>query len=216
MNILFPKSLPLVSLKDTVVFPQAIISIYINSAQSQKLVQSAFSSHKLLFLSCLENPEEDSKKVYKVGCVAFIMRMKSVNEGCLKILVQGLKKASIETLKEDHVSLNYFSSKENEWSKKEQKSLEDLRDSLKQLSQFKESFSHEILAVLDSIKNPDQFCDMLINNLDLKPKALQKALEIDSLQGKLKFTKKIIQDELEISKLKGRLQKLIKNDLPKP
>ncbi|MCZ0931843.1 MAG: endopeptidase La, partial [Oligoflexia bacterium] len=56
----------------------------------------------------------------------------------------------------------------------------------------------------------------LINNLDLKPKSLQKALEIDRFEKKIQFTKKIIQDELEISKLKGRLQKLIKNEMPKP
>ena len=57
---------------------------------------------------------------------------------------------------------------------------------------------------------------MLINNLDLKAKTLQKALEIDSIEEKIKLTKKIMQDELEISRLRGRLQKLIKSEAPKP
>ena len=216
MNVLFPKFLPLISLKDTVVFPQSIISIHINSAHSQKLVQEAFSSHKLLFLSCLENPEEDSRKVYKVGCVGFIMRMRSVNEGCLKILIQGLKKASIENVKGDLVSLSYFSDNKRSLSEKNKQTMEEIKSSLESLSQFKESFSHEILTVLNSVRDPHQFCDMLINNLDLKPKALQRALEIDQFEKKLQFTQKIIQDELEISKLKGRLQNLIKTEMPKP
>ena len=213
--MLFPKFFPLVSLKDTVVFPQSIISIHINSVHSQKLVQESFASHKLLFLSCLENPEEDSKKVYKVGCVGFIMRVKSVNPACLKILIQGLKKARILKVKDDLVSLDYFSDTEKDLEKFKQK-IEEVKDSLKQLSQFKETFSHEILTVLNSVKDPNQFCNMLINNLDLKPKTLQKALEIDSFEKKLQFIGKLIQDELEISKLKGRLQKLMKNEMPKP
>ena len=216
MSVLFPKFLPLISLKDTVVFPQSIISIHVNSTHSKKLVQKAFTSHKLLFLSCLENPEEDSKKVYKVGCVGFIMRMKSVNEDCLKILIQGLKKASISEFKSDLVSLSYFSDKEQSLSEEDKKTVKEIKNLLEQLSQFKESFSHEILTVLNSVKDPNQFCDMLINNFDLKSKALQNVLEIDNFAEKLKFTKKIIQDELDISKLKGRLQKLIKNEMPKP
>ena len=216
MNKFFPKSLPLISLKDTVVFPQSIISIHINSTSSQKLVQSAFAGRKLLFLSCLENPEEDSKKVYKMGCVGFIMRMKPVNEGCLKILIQGLKKASILEVKDDMVSLDYFSESEKNLSDKHKKDITEIKALLGSLSQFKESFSHELLAVLNSVKNPNQFCDMLINNLDLKPKTLQKMLEMNDFEKKLQFTKKMVQDELEISKLKGRLQNLIKNEIPKP
>ena len=155
--MLFPKFLPLISVKDTVVFPQSIISIYINSSASQKLVKETFSSHKLIFLSCLENPEEDSKKVYKVGCVGFIMRMKPVDEGCLKILIQGLKKASISEIKDELVSLNYFSSEEVKLSEKNRQDIEEIKESLEQISQFKESFSHEILAVLNSVKSPVQF-----------------------------------------------------------
>ncbi|MDE0091952.1 MAG: endopeptidase La [Oligoflexia bacterium] len=214
--MIFPKHLPLISLKDTVIFPQTIISIYINSTISQKLVQEAFSSHKLLFLSCLENPEENSKKVYKIGCVGFIMKVKSENKACLKILVQGLKKASITSVKDEHVFLNYFSNPEVELSETDKQALGKIKSSLEPLSQLKESFSPEILAVLNSVKNPNQFCDMLINNLDLKAKILQKALEIGSTEKKIEFTRKIIQDELEISKLKGRLQKLIKNEVSKP
>ena len=216
MKTLFPKQLSLISLKNTVVFPQSIISIHIKSAQSQKLVQSAFAKHKLLFFSCLENPEEDSKKVYKLGCVGFIMRIKTVDESCLKILVQGLRKASITDIKGDVVSLNYVSNNDKDLSEKNQKELKELKELLKELAQFKESFSHELLAVLNSVKDPFQFCDMLINNLDLRVKVLQTALEITDFGKKIQLTKKLLQEELEVSRLKGRLNNLIKHEIPKP
>ena len=144
------------------------------------------------------------------------MRLKTVDNTCLKILVQGLKKASIVDIKKDIVSLNYVSNNETALSETNKKELKELKELLKELSQYNESFSHELLAVLNSVKDPFQFCDMIINNLDLRVKALQTALEITALEEKIQLTKKLLQDELEISKLKGRLHSLIKSEIPKP
>ena len=215
-EINFPKKLPLVPLKDTVIFPQSIMSIYINDINSQKLVQKAFDENKFLFLSCLQEPEKDSNKVYRVGCVALIMRMKNLSDGKLKILVQGLTRASIESYDNNHACLSHFFQKEKSLSQKDKENLEKIKNSLKQLAPFKESLSHEILVLLNTIKKPGQFCDMLINNLDVQTKELQKILETTELSQRIEYLKKIIQDELEVSQLKGRLQKLIKTELPRP
>ena len=214
----FPEQMHLVSLKDTVVFPQSIMSIYINESNSQQAVQKAFEGSKLIFLSCLQEPDKDSKKVYRIGCVGFIMRMRSLNDGRVKILIQGLERASIDRFEKDIVYLSYFQQTKETMnlSEKDQKSLQEIRDSLKQLSQMKESFSHELLLVLGSVKDPGHFCDMLINNLNLRAKDLQKVLETTDIPKRIQMTNKIIQDELEISKLQGRLQKLIKKEMPKP
>lgn len=215
-KITFPKQMPLISLKDTVVFPQSIISIYINEDQAQQAVQKASEGNKLIFLSCLQDPERDSKKVYKIGCVGFIMRMRNLNDGRIKILIQGLERASIDKFEKDNVYLNYFQdSKPKKLSEKDKDSLKEIKDSLKKLSQMKESFSYELLLVLGSVKDPGHFCDMLINSLDLGTKDLQKALEVIDVPERIELTKKIIKDELELSKIQGRLQKLIKKEVPR-
>ena len=217
-QILFPKRMPLVSLKDTVVFPQSIMSIYINESHSKKAVQTAFEQDKLIFLSCLQDPENDSQKVYRIGCIGFIMRMRNLSDGRVKILIQGLERASIDRLEGETVYLSYFQKTEDKLnlSEKDEKGLEEIKASLRQLSQMKESVSQELILVLESVKNPGHFCDLLINNLGLKVKDLQKFLETVDLQKRIQLTKKTIQDELEISKLQGRLQKLIKKEMPKP
>lgn len=213
----FPPKLPLVSLKDTVVFPQSIMSIYINESPAKKIIQKAFEGNKLVFLSCLEDPDKDSKKVYRVGCVAFIMRVRNLNDGRMKILVQGLKRASVDHCEKEIVHLSYFESNENkELSKEDKEKFQEIKDSLKHLSQVKETFSQELILVLDSVKEPDHFCDMLINNLDLRTKDFQKGLETTDLSKKIAFSYKLVKDELEILKLQGRLQKLIKKEIPKP
>ena len=214
----FPKQMPLVSLKDTVVFPQSIISIYINEPQSKQAVQKAFDGNKLVFLSCLRDSETDPKQVYRVGCVGFIMRMRSLDDGRVKILIQGMERASIDSFEEGNVFLSYFKKEEKEQklSDNDNPPIEEVKDLLKQLSQVKESFSHELLLVLDSVKETGHFCDMLVNNLDLKIRDLQKVLETLDIQERIQIVKKAVQDELEISKLQGRLKKLIKKEIPNP
>ena len=211
-----PKQIPLVPLKETVVFPQSIMSLYINETSSQETVKQAFESNKLIFLSCLQEPEKDSHKVYRLGCVCFIMRMRSLKDGRIKILIQGLERASIETVADQKASLAYFPKKELSLSKEDQQSLKEIKDSLKSLSQIKESFSHELVLVLSSVKDPGHFCDMLLNNLDLKTKILQKALETISITDRLGMTKKALQDELEIFKLQGRIKNLLSKEIPRP
>ncbi len=215
----FPKKIPLVPLKDTVVFPQSIISIYVNEISSQNSIKKALNHNKLIFLSCLQAPEMDSKKVYKIGCVGFIMRMRTLdNDQKMKILIQGLQRASINKIENNTAHISYFQ-KTNEkinLSEENKNDLVEIKSFLKQLSQTKESFSNELFLVLNSVKSPGQFCDMLISNFDLKTKDLQKALESLDINERIKMTKKIVQDELEISKLQGQIKNLIKKDLPKP
>ena len=214
----FPEQMPLIALKDTVIFPQSITSIYINESDSKKIVTKAFEQNKLIFLSCLQDLDKDAKKVYRIGCVCFVMRVRNLDDGRMKILIQGLKRASIDRVEKDQAYLSYFQQTDEEFnlSEEDKKSVEEIRISVKQLSQVKESFSNELLLVLSSVKNAGHFCDMLVNNLDLKAKDLQKILETINIQKRIEMTKKTIKDELEISKLQGRLQNLIKKEIPKP
>ena len=216
--IKFPEQMPLVSLKDTVVFPQSIMSIYIHEAISKQAVQKAFERDKLIFLSCLQEPEKDSKKVYRMGCVAFIMRMKNLDNSPLKILIQGLNRASIDRVEDGQVYLSYPSKEEEkqELSEKDNKKFQEVKKSLEQLSKAQSHYSPELLCVLNSVKDSGHFCDMLISNLDLPIRELQKVLETISVSERIKITQKIVRDEVEMSQLKWRLQKLIKKDPPAP
>lgn len=213
-QIKLPNQIPLVSLKDTVVFPQSILSLYINDPISQRIVKQAFKSNKLVFISCLQEPERDSKKVYRVGCVCFIMRMRSLKDHRVKILIQGLERASIESVEDQVAFLSYFSTTEKKQASsiEEDQFLSEMKKSLKELSQVKDNFSQELILVLDSVREPGPFCDMLLNNLELKTKELQKALETIDVKERMKMTKRALRDELQIFKLQGRIKNLLNRE----
>lgn len=214
----FPKQMPLIPLKDTVVFPQTIMSLYINDVNSKNNIKKACKNNKLIFLSCLQNPGTNPNKVYKTGCVSMVMRMKVLENNRMKILIQGLKRAAVNKFENQQVHLNYFQhiNQDKHVSEREKRTIQEIKDSLRQLSQTKKTFSRELFLVLNSVKSPGHFCDMLISNFEPKLKDLQKALETIDVRERIKMAKKIVQDELELSKLQGRLQNLIKKDLPKP
>ncbi len=214
----FPKQMSLVSLKDTVVFPQSIISLFINENQAKKAVQKAFEGDRMIFFSCLQEPETDSKKVYRMGCVGLIMRMRNLGDGRVKILIQGLKRASIDRAEGDTVYLTYFQKEKKKGSLKEKdkKNIQDIKQDLKQLAQIKESLSPTLTLVLDSVKDPGHFCDMLISSLGLRAMDLQKSLEIIDISERIYWTKTTVRNELEISQLRGRLERMIKKEIPKP
>ena len=212
------EKLPLIPLKDTVIFPQYILSIYINSENSKKLVKKAYAGNRRLFLSCLKDPNtKDLNKVYRMGCSALIMRMKEHSEGRLKILVQGLQKAQIENLeKSDWVQIQYLEEIQQELNTTQEHLIEEIKQSLDSLCTVKGSLSKEAVVVLKSVQNPVVFCEMLLANLSCSAKELQKFLEMQILDEKIKEVYRVVKENLEISDIQGRLKKLIKGPSSHP
>ena len=215
MKTKLPNEMPLVPLKDTVVFPQAILSIYINQTHSQKALESALKTNNLIFVSALE----EGDKVYKTGCIALVMRTKDMLDGRKKALIQGLSRATIkETLSGDFskVRLNILSPEAEPASQSEKvtKELNELKQLLKQFVNSEGVFSPDFLLVVNNLSDPSQICDLVLSHLNLKISELQKGLETFDPIKRLEMTKKIIINELEVSRLQGRIQKLIKKQIP--
>ena len=211
---IFPQQMPLVSLKETVIFPESIKSVYINESLGKRAVQKAAQQNKLIFLSCLQEPEIKSQKVYRTGCVSFIRRMRVLEDGKIKVLVQGLRRAVIDRFEAEDVCLSYSAGGDRKrgLSETDRLELKEIKEALKQMSGLKKVFSRERCRILDSAGDPGKFCDLLVDNMELKSSVLQKVLETENLSDRLKVTRKIIKDEMEIFKLEGRLEKIIKEN----
>ena len=210
-----PKEMPLIPLKKTLVFPQAILSIYINSESSKKAILKSSSEHRFIFTSSLKDPDKSSTKVYDIGCVSLIMRMREMGDGRLKVLVQGIARAKLKELVKESQNAQVELLKEKEMTSKDEPLFQEIKHLLKQVAQSEGLFSPDFLLILEEIKSPTQVCDFILSNLNLKISDLQKGLETLDTKSRLELTKKFLQRELEVSQLQGRIQKLIKNQLPK-
>src|SRR5512137_2446140 len=92
----FPQKLPILLLRDIVVFPYMIVPLFVGREKSKNAVDQSLSGHRMILLLTQKDMEtEDPKRdeVYSVGTVALIMRMLKLPDGRIRILAQGLSRA---------------------------------------------------------------------------------------------------------------------------
>jgi len=103
-----PKTLPLLPVRDIVVFPYMILPLYVGRDTSIRAVEEAISKNRLIFLASQkelteENPNAES--IYKTGTIAMIMRMRKLSDGRVKILIQGVSKGLVKNFVQED---NFF------------------------------------------------------------------------------------------------------------
>ena len=111
-ELTFPATLPILPLKDTVVFPESVTPLAIGQERSIKLVEDVVSGDRVLALVTVKNPEAEQpgwEDVYEVGTAAVIHKMIKVPDGTLRILVQGAQRIKLDhTVQEDPYLVGEF------------------------------------------------------------------------------------------------------------
>jgi len=93
-----PEELPLIPVRDVVVFPQTILPLFVGREGSIKAVEAAMEGNKLVFLASQKDLADENpgpSRIYKTGTIAIVMRMRKHPDGKIKILIQGLQKAKV-------------------------------------------------------------------------------------------------------------------------
>src|SRR5437773_12512032 len=96
-----PEELPLLPLQDIVIYPFMIVPLFVSREKSIRAVDEALGEHRMILLTCQKDldkevPQQDD--LYKVGTVAVIMRMLKLPDGRIRILVQGVSRARVESV----------------------------------------------------------------------------------------------------------------------
>src|SRR5213593_1987128 len=96
-----PGELPLLPLRDIVIYPFMIVPLFVSRERSIRAVDEALGEHRMILLACqkdLDKEEPQQDDLYKVGTVAVIMRMLKLPDGRIRILVQGISRAQVESV----------------------------------------------------------------------------------------------------------------------
>ncbi len=222
-----PKKLPVLMLRDIVVFPYMVIPLFVGREKSKKAVDKALSSNRMIFLVTQKDMEIEEPKqndVYNIGTVALIMRMLKLPDGRIRILAQGLIRGKLEELKED---LPFYEAivramkepKEKERSIQVEALCRNVRDGLERVSTLGRKVPPEIMILASNVEEPGRLADLTAANLDLKVKEAQNILEVFDPYQRLKKVYEHLTKEIEMldvqskisSEAKGELDKLQKN-----
>lgn len=215
-QIVIPDELPVLPVKDVVLFPSVILPLFVGRDSSIDAVNHALENDRLIFLSAQKDGSADvvdPDGIYEYGCVGVIMRMHKlpVPDGRIKILVQGVRRAKIK--KFTKTSPNFFAQVEEIPSpdiEAERVELEammrSVREVLEKIVSHGKILSPEILIVLDDVRDPGRLADLVASYLVLKIEEAQPILEMVQPKDRLQAVLDLLQKELDILSVQERIQ----------
>ncbi|MGZ3604867.1 MAG: endopeptidase La [Thermodesulfobacteriota bacterium] len=218
-----PETLPLLPVRDIVVFPYMVIPLFVSREKSIKSLEEALSKDRLIFLVAqrkLSEEDPSSKDLYKVGTVSVIMKMLKLPDGKVKILVQGLSKASVKEILQ---SSPYFLVKvENikdpfltEITLETEALMRNVREQLERISSYGKLLSPDLMFVLESVDDPGRLADLVASNLDLTVEKAQEILEILDPVQRLKALNELLGKEVQVLTMQAKIQSQAKDEMTK-
>ncbi len=218
-----PSALPMLPVRDIVVFPYMIIPLFVGRDSSIKAVEEALSrSDRLILLASQkdisdEHPTPDG--IYQTGTVAMIMRMRKLPDGRIKILTQGLCKAKINEFKSRdpfyEVAIERVTEPVSPRQSEAEALMRTVREQLERVIALGKSLAPDILMVLDDITDPGRMADLVASNLGMKVSEAQNILETPDAYERLAKIHESLVREIEVLTLQAKIRSQAKDEMQK-
>jgi ATP-dependent Lon protease len=206
------ENLPLLPVRDLVVYPFMILPLFVGRASSIKAVEESFEKFdKLILLASqkdvtTENPPPH--EIYDVGTVAMIMRMRKLPDGRIKILVQGIKKARIQNFEktEPHFQVNIAVIEDKETEENDpliKLKISHVQDLLEKYVTVSKNLSPDLIPISKDISDPGRLVDLVASNLSLRVAEKQMILEATDPIDRLNKISNILSREIEVQNMQS-------------
>ncbi|WP_163328320.1 endopeptidase La [Desulfurobacterium thermolithotrophum] len=210
----FPEELPVLPLRDIVIFPMMIAPLFVGREFSLNAIEESLKEHKLIFLLTQKDKETEEptlEDLYEFGTVAVVLKAMKMGDGRVKILVQGLGRAKVKKLeKEDgyyKATLEHIVEEEYTPQSLEEEALIKLvKDQIERIVALGKQIPPDMVAILRSIEDPGRLADLVAGQIEL---STEEAMELLSITNPIERLRKISEKlEHEIKVLE--IQELIR------
>ncbi len=222
-QILPPESttLPLLPLRDVVVFPHMVIPLFVGRPKSIKALEAAMEAGKSIMLVAQKNAAKDeptAEDIYEIGCVANILQMLKLPDGTVKVLVEGAQRARIERIEEgaSHFTADVVPIVPDLQPTAEAEALR--RAIVSQFDQYvklNKKIPAEILTSIAGIDEAGRLADTIAAHLPLKLEQKQKILEMQGLNERLEHLLAQLETEIDILQVEKRIRGRVKRQMEK-
>ena len=218
-----PDILPLLPVRDVVIYSYMILPLMVGREKSIKAVEKSMDSDRLIFLATQKSSQQEDPEpndIYDLGTVAMIVKMLRLPDGRVKILVQGLAKARIidYVSSEDlfTVRLDKIDEPVGESITIEVEALmRSVKENSEKILQLRGVISPDAVAILDSVEEPGRLADLVASNLKLKVEESQAILEVIDPAERLRRVNELLSRELELSAMQAKIQTQAKEEMGK-
>ena len=218
-----PIDLPLLPLRDVVVFPHMVIPLFVGRPKSIKALESAMIAERRIMLVAQKTAAKDEPAVddmFEVGCVSTILQMLKLPDGTVKVLVEGQQRALVNKIEEgeSHFSAN-VTPIELDASSQGENEIEALRRAvMQQFDQYvklNKKIPPEILTSIASIDDAGRLADTIAAHLPLKLDNKQIILDLSSIKARLENLFTQLEREVDILNVDKKIRSRVKRQMEK-
>jgi ATP-dependent Lon protease len=207
----YPSELPVLALRQGVVFPLTLQPLVVNRSVSSESVNRALAGDRLLFLTFQEtdNDNPQASDVRRVGTIAAIRQMAKAPTGAISIIVEGLMRARAETVTRTDVALQAMVvplPERTERSVETDAYVRRIQELVDRALTLSSGLSQELRGLVMGIEDPLRLAYVLASLLNMKPLDKQMLLEADELLAKLKGVSDALNHEVTLLELKGKIE----------
>ena len=216
-----PTVLPLLPLRDVVVFPHMVIPLFVGRPKSIKALEAAMEAGKSIMLVAQKNAAKDEPSaddIYAIGCVANILQMLKLPDGTVKVLVEGAQRATIHRIEDltTHFVCDLTPMAPETGGNAE---LEALRRAIvaqfDQYVKLNKKIPAEILTSIAGIDEVGRLADTIAAHLPLKLEQKQRILEMSGLNERLEHLLGQLETEIDILQVEKRIRGRVKRQMEK-
>ena len=213
--------LPLLPLRDIVVFPHMVAPLFVGRSKSVNALTDAMNHDKRVFLSTqkkagIDNPGE--KDISNIGTIASVLQLLRLPDGTVKALVEGKNRATIERFvpNKDFFQVELELIAETEVSRAEGEALvRAITKSFDEYAKINKSLSKDLVKSVSSIADPAKLVDTMAAHFAFKIEDKQRLLETTSLEKRLSLLLSLLKMEIDIFKMDQRIKSRVKEQMEK-
>ncbi len=214
-------SLPLLPLRDVVVYPEIVQPLFVGRPKSIKALETAMAADKKVLLVAQRNAGDDDPgeaELFSIGTVATILQLIRLPDGTVKVLVEGLERAKIKSLSfdDDQASAVVTTLHGEPLETKEAVALShSLLAQFDHYVQLSKKIPPEVMSSISSIDQPGRQVDTIASHMALQLEEKQNLLELASLQARIEHLMALIEAEIDLFAVEKRIRGRVKKQMEK-
>ena len=211
--------LPLLPLRDVVVYPHMVIPLFVGREKSIEALEAAMSGEKQILLLAQRNPGDDDPgedALYRTGTVATVLQLLKLPDGTVKVLVEGEQRGTVEKFIEvdGHVRAQVSLIEESAAPDREAEVfVRSLLSQFEQYVQLGKKVPAEVLSSLNSIDEPGRLVDTMAAHMALKIEQKQEILEIIELSARVERVLALLDAEIDLLQVEKRIRGRVKKQM---
>ena len=216
-------AIPLLPLRDVVVFPHMIVPLFVGRERSIAALESAMKYEKGIFLVAQKNAQKDDpdeEDIHKIGTIGIIIQLLRLPDGTVKVLVEGKKRGIIKDYlpNQDFFVVNVEEQEEVEDQQdfvKTEALMRSIREAFETYVKLSKKVHVEMVGTIASIEGASKLADVIVSHIGIKLDDKQKILEIINVNDRLETIYEMMLGEIEILQVEEKIKRRVKKQMEK-